>query len=75
MRLPDAPDRYDRANEQELRRLVEGFLTRIEQQFAAWVAATGTADRTTFDTAAVTLPQLAQRVKAMLDDLLGTPNA
>lgn len=34
-----------------------------------WVAPTGTATRTTFDTAAVTLPQLAERVKALLDDL------
>lgn len=34
-----------------------------------WAAATGTATRTTFDTAAVTLPQLAERVKALLDDL------
>jgi hypothetical protein len=31
-------------------------------------AATGTATRTTFDTASVTLPQLAERVKAMIDD-------
>lgn len=36
---------------------------------AGWSAATGTADRTTFDTAAVTLEELAQRVKALLDDL------
>lgn len=34
-----------------------------------WAAATGTATRTTFDTATVTLPQLAERVKALLDDL------
>lgn len=34
-----------------------------------WGAATGTATRTTFDTATVTLEQLAQRVKAMIDDL------
>ncbi|QOF71480.1 hypothetical protein IG197_27705 [Aminobacter sp. SR38] len=32
-------------------------------------AATGTATRTAFDTASVTLPQLAERVKAMIDDL------
>ena len=35
-----------------------------------WTAATGTPTRTTFDTAAVTLPQLAQRVKALIDDLI-----
>lgn len=34
-----------------------------------WVAATGTATRSTFDTATVTLPQLAERMKALLDDL------
>lgn len=37
-----------------------------------WTAATGTATRTTFDTAAVTLPQLAEHVKAVLDDLIAT---
>ena len=35
-----------------------------------WAAATGTATRTTFDTATVTTANLAQRVKALLDDLL-----
>lgn len=34
-------------------------------------AATGTATRTAFDTASVTLPDLAERVKAMIDDLKG----
>lgn len=35
-----------------------------------WAAMTGTATRTTFDTATVTLAQLAQRVKALTDDLI-----
>lgn len=35
-----------------------------------WSAASGTATRSTFDTATVTLPQLAERVKALVDDLL-----
>lgn len=35
-----------------------------------WTAATGTATRTTFATGSVTLPQLAERVKALLDDLM-----
>jgi len=35
-----------------------------------WAAATGTATRTTFATSTVTLPQLAERVKALIDDLL-----
>jgi len=37
-----------------------------------WATATGTATRTTFDTATVTLPQLAERVKALIDDLHAT---
>lgn len=35
-----------------------------------WAAATGTATRTTFATGSVTLPNLAQAVKALIDDLL-----
>lgn len=34
-----------------------------------WATATGTATRTTFATGSVTLPQLAERVKALIDDL------
>lgn len=35
-----------------------------------WTAATGTSDRTAFDTATVTTELLARRVKALLDDLI-----
>jgi hypothetical protein len=35
-----------------------------------WGAASGTATRTTFATGSVTLPQLAERVKALIDDFL-----
>jgi hypothetical protein len=35
-----------------------------------WAAATGTATRTTFDTATVTTAQLAERVKALIDNLI-----
>jgi len=35
-----------------------------------WGAPTGTATKTTFDTATVTLPQLAERTKALLDYLI-----
>jgi hypothetical protein len=35
-----------------------------------WAAATGTATRTTFATSTVTTAQLAERVKALLDDLI-----
>ncbi len=37
---------------------------------SGWTAATGTADRTTFVTSTVTLEELAQRFKALEDDLL-----
>jgi hypothetical protein len=37
---------------------------------SGWTAATGTATRSTFLTSSVTLPQLAERVKALLDDLI-----
>lgn len=37
-----------------------------------WATATGTATRTTFDTTTVTLPQLAERLKALIDDLHAT---
>jgi hypothetical protein len=37
-----------------------------------WATASGTATRTAFDTASVTLPQLAERVKALIDDLHGS---
>jgi hypothetical protein len=35
-----------------------------------WAAATGTATRTTFTTSTVTTAQLAERVKALIDDLI-----
>ena len=35
-----------------------------------WAAATGTATRTTFETALVTTAQLAERVKGLIDDLI-----
>lgn len=37
-----------------------------------WTAATNTASRATFDTTIVTTAQLAQRVKALIDDLMTT---
>jgi hypothetical protein len=36
---------------------------------SGWSPPTGTATRTAFDTASVTLPQLAERLKALIDDL------
>jgi hypothetical protein len=39
------------------------------ETITGWAAATGTATRTTFATSTVTAEQLAQRVKALIDDL------
>ena len=42
----------------------------LEQEKTGWEAMGGTATRTTFDTSTITLVQLAQRVKALTDDLI-----
>ncbi|MDX1240357.1 hypothetical protein GOL95_09880 [Sinorhizobium medicae] len=41
----------------------------VGNRVAGWAAATGTATRTTFATSTVTTAQLAERVKALIDDL------
>lgn len=41
----------------------------VELRKTGWVAPTGTATRTTFDTTTVTTAQLAERVHALIDDL------
>jgi len=43
--------------------------TVVSDRKTGWTAPTGTATRTTFDTSTVTTEQLAQRVKALIDDL------
>lgn len=68
VRLPNAPERYDRRNEQETRTALERAL-RPEAPSHNWEAPTGAADRATFDTATVTLPELAEHLKALIDDL------
>jgi hypothetical protein len=42
----------------------------VTSRRTGWTAATGTADRTTFATSTVTTEQLAERVKALIDDLI-----
>jgi len=44
----------------------------VNTRKTGWAVATGTATRTTFDTTTVTLAQLAERVKALIDDLHAT---
>jgi hypothetical protein len=47
-----------------------GLVKILTSRRTGWTAATGTKTRTTFDTATVTLPQLAEHVAAVLDDLI-----
>lgn len=42
----------------------------VSTRRTGWAAATGTATRTTFDASTVTTAELAQRMKALLDDLI-----
>jgi len=44
----------------------------VHNRKTGWALPTGTSDRTTFDTTTVTLEQLAQRVKALIEDLHAT---
>jgi hypothetical protein len=48
---------------------VFGYTQVLSTRRTGWAAATGTATRSTFDAGTVTTPQLAERVKALLDDL------
>lgn len=48
------------------------FTTSPVARKTGWGVATGTATRTTYDTTTITLPQLAERVKALIDDLHST---
>jgi hypothetical protein len=42
----------------------------VSTRRTGWTAPTGTPTRTTFTTSTVTLPELAERVKALIDDLI-----
>jgi hypothetical protein len=42
----------------------------VSTRRTGWTAPTGTPTRTTFTTSTVTLPGLAERVKALIDDLI-----
>lgn len=48
---------------------IGGLLT-VRDRRTGWTAPTGTATRTAFDTATVTTAQLAERVKALIDNLI-----
>lgn len=53
-------------------KLMIGAVQVVRSRRTGWATATGTATRTTFDTATVTTAQLAERIKALIDDLHGT---
>lgn len=50
--------------------LLNGGTQILSTRITGWAAATGTATRTTFVTSTVTLEQLAQRVKGLIDDCI-----
>jgi len=54
----------------KLRDLYSGANKVLGARATGWSAATGTATRTTFDTATATTTQIAERLKALLDDLI-----
>lgn len=68
--IPKAPSRYDQADQDRLRGDLAVEIDKLQTLPTGWVQATGTATRATFDTATVTLPLLAQAVKALIDDLV-----
>lgn len=70
MILPRAPEKYEQQDQDKLRRALELAVTTLEQLGAAWQVPTGTSTRTTFDTATITLPQLAERMKAVIEDVV-----
>lgn len=70
MKLPQAPERYDRGDQDRLRAILEDALSRLETAPSGWTQPTGTASRATFDTASGTLTQALQALKAVIDDLV-----
>jgi len=70
MKLPQATQHYNVSDQDRLRNALEIAIAKLEQFPTGWVQATGTATRATFDTTTVTLPVLAQAVKALIDDLV-----
>jgi hypothetical protein len=76
VKLPRAPKDYDPADQDRLRAQLEDVLTRLDQtpdqrSAAGWVQWTGTAARGTQNAdGPPTLTQVAQAVKALIDDLV-----
>lgn len=71
MKLPTAPPQYDPADQARMRAQLEDVLTRLETAPGGWVQWTGTAGRGTQNAdGPPTLTQVAQAVKALIDDLV-----
>ena len=66
-----APDRYDPQAENAWRGALADAITKLEQLPTGWVQWTGTAVRSTQNAdAPPTLTQVAQALKALIDDLV-----
>jgi len=70
MNLPQAPDFYDRDDQDALRNALEIAISKLEQLPTGWTQWTGTASRATVDTATGTLTNALQAIKALIDDLV-----
>ena len=71
MILPKAPDQYDRDDQDRLRNAIEVAITQLQSAPTGWTQWTGTAVRGTQNAdAPPTLTQVAQAVKALIDDLV-----
>lgn len=69
MILPKAPSQYDQNDQDMLRNALEIAISKLEQLPSGWTAWTGTAARGTQNAdAPPTLTQVAQTLKALLDD-------
>lgn len=71
MILPKAPERYDQADQDRLRNALEVAISKLEQLPTGWTQWTGTASRLTQNAdLPPTITQVAQAVKALIDDLV-----
>jgi len=69
--LPKAPATYDQADQDRLRSAVQLAIDKLEALPTGWTGWTGTASRATQNAdAPPTLTQVAQAVKALIDDLV-----
>ena len=71
MIVPKAPARYDQRDQDQLRSALQLAIDKLETLPTGWVQWTGTAVRATQNAdGPPTLTQVAQAVKALIDDLV-----